>query len=323
MGWLPRRSASMSYSKRTRKYHAKGINLLYKRYLLLQSVSSAALLSASSAALADEANRIPSGYSVSLEGGYLMGSLQGVDKLGALDLAGSLGTFKGFNSALSVNKKVDELWDIQGNFAFARFMDEKMSYSSVTTSGGSTTTSELSADGGHAFETVDLEFGYYSPAFRDQQLRFFGGLRALQSNKSYDLVGTYTDTGSTLDASFGYATKFQGIGLRAGASVATRFYHSDFGASAQVAGAVIYGQETLSYNFSGLGFSTSGSDTTRKTAYNLDAALGLDWHVNSNSILTTGYKLQEYWNIGEDLSGAGDKTKDLIHGPFIKYVTKF
>ena len=112
---------------------------MINRRLLLQSVSSAALLTTSTVSgLADESHAIPSGYTVSLEGAYLNGSLQGVDKLGSLDSSISLGTFRGFNGALTLNKKISEIWDIQGNIAYAGFLDQKTSTSSYSSSGGAT-----------------------------------------------------------------------------------------------------------------------------------------------------------------------------------------
>jgi hypothetical protein len=262
-----------------------------------------------------------------LEGAYLNGSLQGVDKLGSLDSSISLGTFRGFNGALTLNKKISEIWDIQGNIAYAGFLDQKTSTSSYSSSGGATYLDEASSIGGHAFQTADIEIGYRPPAFANDQLRIFGGLRALRSSKSYDVSGTETDLATMAVTSSGqinYSSKFQGLGIRGGASAAIRFPQSNFGASALVAGSIIYGRESIDYGFDyGNDSILSASDTRGKAVYNLDATLGVDWHLNSTTVLTSGYKVQEYWNIGENLYNSQNKTNDLIHGPFLKYISSF
>ena len=296
-----------------------------RRILLLQSVSSAALLTASSGSgIADERHSLPRGYTFSIESSYINGTLQGIDKIGDLIGEDYLGPFKGYNVALTLNKKINENWDIQGNAAYAGFLDGTFSETTTGSSGGTTYSTASDARGAHAFQAVDFEIGYRPPDFAAENIRLFGGLRALKSNKSYDLTSITTyPSDPTSSGYLNYNTKFEGIGIRAGTSAAIRFSHSDLGTSAMVAGSVIYGREELSYVTSYDGDVTSVSDTTGKIAYNLDAALGIDWFVNSTSTFTAGYKIQEYWNIGEVVYGSEGTTKDLIHGPFIKYISTF
>ena len=83
--------------------------VLSRRILLLQSVSSAALLTASSGSgIADERHSLPRGYTFSIESSYINGTLQGIDKIGDLIGEDYLGPFKGYNVALTLNKKINE-----------------------------------------------------------------------------------------------------------------------------------------------------------------------------------------------------------------------
>lgn len=299
--------------------------VLSRRNLLLQSISSAALLTASSGpGSADEAHSPPHGYSFSIESSYINGTLQGIDKIGDYTGINYLGPFRGYNVALTLNKKINENWDIQGNAAYVGFLDGTYSETTTGSSGGTTYSTASDYRGAHAFQVVDFEIGYRPPEFSAEKIRLFGGLRVLQSNKSSDLTAiTTSPSDPTTTGYFNYNTKFKGIGIRAGTSASTRFPYSDFGASAMVAGSAMYGREELSYALDIDGTVTSTSDTKSKIAYNLDAALGLDWFVNSTSSVGAGYKIQEYWNIGENLSGVSGTTQDLIHGPFIKYISTF
>ena len=101
------------------------------------------------------------------------------------------------------------------------------------------------------------------------------------------------------------------------------------------AASVLFGKLEQSMSFTSTsGGSSSGSsfsDSENAAIFNLEAALGADFHVTENSVLTIGYR-GEYWDSirGEDKGGSlgpfGSVNQEgdlLSHGPFVKFISNF
>ena len=204
---------------------------------------------------------------------------------------------------------------------------------SATSSGGSggsgssffgSQTSDLS------YLTGDLELGYNVKPSDNFDLRLFAGLRALNSKSSEDKFGATSSGGTLSSADFKVDSEFLGIGPRAGFDFSTQMGDSILGFSGMAAGSILFGKldqdAALSFSrtgSSGGSFSIHGGDSSNQTVYNLEAALGADFHITDSSVLTIGYR-GEYWDslrYSQDKNGNGDDM--LTHGPFVRFIAKF
>lgn len=312
--------------------------------ILLGSVSAIAT-SAVGAGAVYAAPPVPNGYTLSLEGGYAFSpGTQSVDKTYGLDKAGAieLDHDVGYYGAISLDKQVNNLWDVAIGASAWHLLPNTGTY---TSSGGygdgdygsasSTFTSNFD------FQTADLEFGYRPPQLnQDMDLRVFAGLRALHSVDSQDKTGSgKLGYDGSPEATFNFdnslRNEFLGVGPRVGLDFSKRFDGSQVGISGLLAGAAIFGVDRLTQKESRtvtpfgdgppdgpVSYSDSNSSNSMKTVFNLQAALGLDYYIGDDgSKVTLGLQAQELWNVRSDTFGL--KTNYLEYGPFVKWVSHF
>lgn len=349
------------------------------RTRLLQTVSSIAVASVATTsahaagAAADGAAKpvtLPLGYTVTFEGAFSMGEIEGNAKVGSggsgSPFSGGIGldadTMLGFTGAVTFNHRIDEQWDVGAGASAIYFATESSSLeklgSGAPFSGFSAPpTLAISQERDASFQMIDFEVGYRPLVGQSFDLRLFAGLRGLHATKSLDKLGTISgpasgDSGGSGGSAYsgfatiGYGIKveddFLGIGPRVGAAFSKRFENSRLGLSGMVGGAVFFGREKreatiyVTSSFVGSGDPFSGksvpsgasgfSSTESEIVYNLDASIGIDYFLSESTIVTLGYKAQQFWNIGTVLSTSptdGDQPYDLIHGPFLKLTSSF
>lgn len=258
-----------------------------------------------------------------------LGSFSGGSGISVLD-QDELGTSFGYRGAAAFGQKINESWDWRVGTAYSNFMRNRgsLSFSGGSGSGSGTGTFGQSSD--LSFLTGDLEFGYNTHPGDNVDLRLFVGLRALNSHSSEDKFGAVS-TGSGLGSEdVQLDTEFLGIGPRAGFDFSTRMGDGPIGISGMAAGSVLFGridqEASVQASFSGSSFSFRDGEDEGETVFNIEAALGADFHITDSSVLTIGYRA-EYWDNmrGEDKSGSFDEFDGdvLSHGPFVRFIANF
>ncbi len=317
--------------------------MMRSKSVLLGSVSVVAITAAAAPAIAQD-NTVPDGYSLSVEGGFLMGPNDlARDKLGYYGGYGSAGVVEiqdnvGYRAAISLGKRIDPLWDLRVGASLNHQLESVSTVEFTYSSGGSSGEVLLEMRNDFDFENLDFEAGYTPVLDGNFQVRLFAGIRGLHYTDSADKLGT------TYSTSAGYSSggtisllttsEFIGAGPRIGVEGSTRF-GGNFGISGMLAGAVIHGLERTSGSvtiseFSGAsaGFNATiplpGSEEW-KTILDLEASLGLDYFVAEQTKLTLGYRAEQLFNVGGNsfYYSSGGSPDRLVHGPFVKAESKF
>ena len=292
------------------------------------SVGANAALAADPVAAADPQ------YYLSLEGSAIFAD-PASDKLGDL-VSGPGGTVNhdsfdtdiGYRGAAAFGQSFDDNWDWRVGVAYSNFMKNRASVT-ATSSGGSGGSFFGSQTTDLSYLTGDLELGYNVKPSDNFDLRLFAGLRALNSKSSEDKFGAASSGGPLLGSvDQKVDSEFLGIGPRAGLDFSTRMGDSILGLSGMAAGSILFGKldQDVAVDVSSIGlgsFSIHDGNSSNQTVYNLEAALGADFHITDSSVLTIGYR-GEYWDslrYSQDKNGNGDDM--LTHGPFVRFVAKF
>lgn len=303
------------------------------RSLLLGSVSLAAVSAASAVAQAEDL-AVPDGYTLSVEGGFLMGPNDVArDKLGSGVSAGIVDIQDnfGYRAAISLGKQIDPAWDLRVGGSLNHQLESISSWGSgVIFSSGY---GEFRTD--FDFENLDFEVGYRPTLDDNFDVRLFAGVRGLHYTDSQRTVGSEKlGPGNYVDYDFGVTSEFVGAGPRIGAEASTRLGDSAFGISGMVSGALLYGLERSTAD--GEFTVVSGGNVIQdvnitdsmeewKSVIDVAASLGLDYHVSDETTVTLGYRAQQLMNIGPASGGmsSGGEGNRLAHGPFLKLVSQF
>jgi hypothetical protein len=329
------------------------------------SVSTVALAAVATAQAADlsagvvEAPAVPQGFTVSIEGGALFGvNTLAEDKLGPIDsaISASGGTTElniedilGYRGAISLGKQLDPNWDVKAAIAANQQLTATSDFSAFFSGGSSGSSTSLygTLKNSLNYETFDFEVGYRPTLSDNFDVRLFGGLRGLHYKDSVDKTGTETfyvasgGSGGTDKVGIAggeedYAQEFLGVGPRIGVEGSTRFGDSMFGVSGLLAGSAIFGvartEGSVSYfiaNSGGSGGSFSydlpGNEEST-VVYDLEAALGLDVHLDEATTLTLGYRAEGLFGLNNSVSGgSGTSGGDArwTHGPTLKLTGYF
>lgn len=294
----------------------------------------------SNSALADPMAAGDQPYYLSLEGSAIFAD-PAIDKFGG-GFSGSGITFdrdnfgvdKGYRGAAAFGRKIDDTNDWRIGIAYSNFLKNSASLN-IASGGGSGGSISGSANTNMSYLVGDLELGHNVRPADQFDLRLFAGLRAVNSDHSLDKLGQLALGGSGQSFSGEINTEFLGIGPRAGFDFSSRIGEGMFGISGMAAASILFGK--LEQNGSstrtsgGISSGSSFSDSENRSLVNLEAALGADFHVTENSVLTIGYRA-EYWESlrGEDKSGSlgplGSLNQEgdlLSHGPFVKFIANF
>ena len=291
------------------------------------AAGAAASVGANTALAADPTVTADPQYFLSLEGSVIFAD-PATDKLGSASGSGitsqnGFDTDLGYRGAAAFGQNMSDTWDWRVGVAYSNFMKN---HSSLSFSGGTGGSGFATESTDLSYLTGDLELGYKVKSSENFDLRLFAGLRALDSNSSEDKFGTASSGGPSLSANIKLDSEFLGIGPRAGFDFSTRLGDSMMGLSGMAAGSVMFGrltQDASAFGTSGgSSFSFNGGDSSNETVYNLEAALGADFHITDSSVLTIGYR-GEYWDSirGQDKGGNGDDM--LAHGPFVRFISRF
>jgi hypothetical protein len=270
----------------------------------------------------------------------------------------------GGNASVSFGKQFDPNWDVRGTLSATQFGSTSASYSAFWgasgfyESGASTDNSawasayyEENSEASYSFgwQALDLEVGY-SPVLSDNfSVRLFAGIRGLhfEENSEYgwnSAIGfsAYAYSGNAYSGFSGIIsenwegsmkTEFFGIGPRIGAQTSKRFEGTNFGLSASVAGAMLFGTQKTTWQGSGgwysgfsayygsgasgvstgnpsggstyavsgssfSGSSYSSSIEVDKTVIDIQAQIGLDYYLDDANKLTVGVQGEKLFNVG-------------------------
>lgn len=257
----------------------------------------------------------------------------------------------GVNGSVSLGKQLDPNWDVRGTASITRFGETTGSYSAygwfsgsgASVSGSSWYSGWYSAysDARYSFgwEALDLEIGYSPVLSDDFSVRLFAGIRGLHfqedsswgANSAFAVSG-YSYSGSWYSGFSGYIsgwwsgmskTEFFGIGPRIGVQASKRFEGSNFGLSASVAGAALFGTQKTTWEGEGgyysafssyggsagsawAGVSGSGSSGSSysssmevsKTVLDIQGQIGLDYYLDDTNKLTIGVQGEKLFNVG-------------------------
>ena len=125
-----------------------------------------------------------------------------------------------------------------------------------------------------------------------------------------------------------YTAEFIGAGPRIGVSGSARFGDSPLGVSGLLSAALAYGEVRPhgSYSFTS-GGSGSGTipvplSTEWKSIYDIEASLGLDYHVNPQTMFTLGVRSEQISGVASAAKSGGPTTR-LVYGPFAKVSGSF
>lgn len=302
--------------------------------ILLRSVSAVALASVAGAAAQAQDTMVPDGFTVSVEGGALFGpNTVAEDKLGS---GGGDGVVNiqdnlGYRAAISLGKQIDPFWDLRVTAAINQQMTSTSDVSFSSGSGGFYGTLETDFD----YETMDFEAGY-RPMLTDKlDLRFFAGLRGLHYKDSMDKMGAeFSGGGDKVGYGMDFSQEFFGVGPRLGVEASTRLGDSMFGVSGMLAGAALFGTARTEGEITAFQFGSGGSggavilpvpgEEEQITVFNLEAALGLDMHVDEKTTVTIGYRAEGLFGIENSISGgSGGSDSRWSHGPTIKLTGNF
>ena len=103
-----------------------------------------------------------------------------------------------------------------------------------------------------------------------------------------------------------------------GLEFSNRFGDSPFGISGMAGGAVIVGTDATTATNDKVGSVTNGSQV--KTVVDLEAAVGLDFHLSDQAVITGGVRGEVLSNVNSFSSG--DQSQ-LAYGPFAKFKLNF
>lgn len=295
----------------------------------------------SNPALADPMGAGDQPYYLSLEGSMIFAD-PALDKFGGFSGSGitfnidDLDTDKGYRGAAAFGKRFNETNDWRVGIAYSNFLKNKggmdLAFSGGSSSGSGSFTGSNATD--MSYLVGDLEFGHNIRPSDRFDLRLFAGLRAVNSDHSLDKLGSASSGGSGISFDGRIKTEFLGIGPRAGFDFSSRIGDGGFGISGMAAAAILFGEleqnMSVSFTSGGSSFGSSFSESENEAIFNLEAALGADFHVTDNSVLTIGYR-GEYWDSlrGQDKSGSGgpfglSQDGDLLsHGPFVRFISNF
>jgi len=293
------------------------------RPILLGSVSVAALATAAGMAQAQDA--LPGGYTVSVEGSAQFGTnTVAEDKLGSAGSASEIQDNFGYHGAVAVGQRVDESLDWKLALGFTEQMPSE---SSVVFSGGSGGYGVFTND--FDFQTADLELGF-RPEVGVINLRLFGGVRAMHFNDSLDKLGYSSGGPGGSGAEFNYSNEFFGAGPRIGIEGSLPLGDSMFGISGMAAASAIYGVQrgNADYTlFSGGLVSPSFPLPPQEswgTVLNLEAALGLDVHMNDSTTVTVGLRGETVSGLSNYSGGSGGPSDSRFsYGPTVKLTSSF
>jgi hypothetical protein len=278
---------------------------------LLASVSLASLLAAGSPAIAQSL----SGVVVEGTGAFVMGPNNPAQGQIPTDSFSSIvNPFTGYYAGLRIGKEIMPMWDVTGRVAYTHFNGSTGSYVEPGKFGSSDKIGEINDE--LAFQTLDLEAGYTPALDGSMQLRFFGGLRGLHYTSSLQDTANYTFSGGPETRTVTHESEFYGVGPRVGLEFSNRFGDSPFGISGMAGGAVIVGTETTTNDK--VGTVTNGSQV--KTIVDLEAAVGLDFHLSDQAVITGGVRGEVLSNVNSFSSG--DQSQ-LAYGPFAKFKLNF
>lgn len=302
-----------------------------RKALLLGSVSAVALAAVAAAAQAQD-ETVPDGFTLSVEGGALFGkNTLAEDKLGSGPSGGIINIQDnlGYRAAISMGKQIDPFWDLRVTGAINHQMTSSSDYS--YSGGGSGFYGTLDTD--FDYETLDFEAGYRPMLTDSMDVRLFGGLRGLHYRDSVDKVGAYYASGGPDKVGYSaeYSEEFFGVGPRVGIEASTRLGDSMFGVSGMLAGAALFGTartngEVSFYSGASGGTVPIPSDEEQITVFNIEAALGLDMHIDDSAKLTVGYRAEGLFGIENSISGgSGGSGSDSRwnHGPTLKLTGYF
>ena len=169
--------------------------MMRSKSVLLGSVSVVAITAAAAPAIAQD-NTVPDGYSLSVEGGFLMGPNDlARDKLGYYGGYGSAGVVEiqdnvGYRAAISLGKRIDPLWDLRVGASLNHQLESVSTVEFTYSSGGSSGEVLLEMRNDFDFENLDFEAGYTPVLDGNFQVRLFAGIRGLHYTDSADKLGT-------------------------------------------------------------------------------------------------------------------------------------
>ncbi len=259
----------------------------------------------------------------------------------------------GGNASVSLGKQFDPNWDVRGTASITRFGETSADfwasgwYSGSTPASGSDWANSFHYDydqwseASYSFgwEALDLEVGY-TPVLSDNfSVRLFAGIRGLHFEETGEYssgfeatISSYSYSGARYSGFSAYfsgmgdgtsTTEFFGIGPRIGAQVTKRFEGTNFGLSASVAGAALFGTQKTTWdsNFnyygetsayygsagssvsvgSGSGYSGSSYSSSievDKTVFDVQGQIGLDYYLDDANKLTVGVQGEKLFNVG-------------------------
>ena len=284
---------------------------------LLATVSLAAV-SAASPSFAQQA-----GIVVDAAGSYVVGNSGTIeDRLvtdpGITDF--DINDFDGGYGTLGLGYRFGNGWDISGRFSATSLNPSTADFFEPSTGFPfSDKAGEITSD--LDFQGLDIEAGYAPVVDDGFDLRVFAGLRGLHYTNSLNETEDKVGGGFPSEADFDH--EFIGVGPRIGMEFATRLGDSQFGLSGSFGGAVIFGSEDQTVTLTGpLGSPATTVTSEDKVVVNLDASLGLDYHLTEQATVTVGYRAEHLSGVN-DFSGYASETGQLVHGPFLKLKAAF
>ena len=305
-----------------------------RKAILMGSISVVALAAVATAAQAQDES-VPDGFSVSIEGGALFGTnTVAEDKLGSAPSGGivNIQDNLGYRAAIALGKRIDPFWDLRVTGALNHQLSSTSDYS--FSGGGSGFYGEMITD--FDYETLDFEAGYRPMLTDTMDVRLFAGLRGLHYKDSVDKMGAAYISGGGDKIGYGIEAnqEFFGVGPRIGIEASAPLGDSMFGVSGMLAGAALFGTNRTNGEASFFSGASGGTvpipgQEEQVTVYSLEAALGLDMHVNESATVTLGYRAEGLFgieNIFSNLSGgSGGSGSDSrwTHGPTLKLTGYF
>ncbi len=305
-----------------------------RKIILMSSVSVVALAAVAGAAQAQDQS-IPDGFTLSVEGGALFGpNTLAEDKLGGSGPSGGIVHMDdnvGYRAAISLGKRLDPFWDLRVTGAINQQLSSNAGFFA---SSGSASVS-FSMDTDFDYETLDFEAGYRPALTENFDLRLFGGIRGLHYKDNIGVFGAISGSGGPdkVGISGDSTTEFFGAGPRLGVEASTRLGDTMFGVSGLLAGGAAFGvarttgSATVSYVSGGSGGTVAvpfEAFEETETVYNLEAALGLDVHLDDAATVTLGYRAEGLFGTGNtSASGGSGSSARWTHGPTIKLTGYF
>ena len=227
----------------------------------------------------------------------------------------------GVRGALSAGFRIDDKWTFELGASSNQMFDSH----STLSSGGPISNTDFITN--FSFQNLDFNAAF-APVLSDKfDLKLFGGIRSLHYTDTQDKMGSDSSGGGHTYQGY-YTAEFIGAGPRIGVSGSARFGDSPLGVSGLLSAALIYGEERVhsSYNFtsggSGSGTITVPSSTEWKSIYDIEASLGLDYHVNPQTMFTLGVRSEQISGVASGLAKGGPTTR-LVYGPFAKVSGSF